>query len=212
MAKLKRGILGQLSGKIGPVVTSTWKNTVYVRAMPQRINDPKTPAQVAAREKFKFIHNMLRPLRPFIKVGFRHLATEVMEINLAFSLAYRKVVTGTYPDLVVDYSQLVLSEGRLLPLKEPEMIVDDANKLTISWDADFKAYSSYSDLVMLVTHCPALGLAGGLIGGFERGERNCNFTIPPMMIGQDVDVYISLFAVNGKEASNSQYMGRVRPV
>lgn len=212
MAKLRRGILGPLSGKIGPVVTSTWKNTVYVRAMPQRKNDPKTPAQVAMREKFKFIHGMLRPLRPFIKVGFRHLATDVMEINLAFSLAYRKAVTGTYPDLVVDYSQLAISEGRLLPLKEPEMIIDAANKLYISWNVDFKPYSSYSDLVMLVLHCPALGLAGGLIGGFERGERQCQFNIPPMMLNQDVDVYISLFAVNGKEASNSQYMGRIRPI
>jgi hypothetical protein len=212
MAKLKRGILGQLSGKIGPVITSTWKNTVYVRAMPQRKNDPKTPAQVAIREKFKFIHHMLRPLRPFIKVGFRHLATEVMEINLAFSLAYRKVVSGTFPDLVADYSQLALSEGRLLPFKEPVMLLDAEHRLNLTWDADFKPYSAYSDLVMLVAHCPELGLAGGLIGGFERGERKCDFTIPPMMIGHEVDVYISFFAVNGKEASNSQYMGRVRPV
>lgn len=212
MAKLKRGILGPLTGKIGPVVTSSWKNTVYVRAMPRKNNEPPTPAQVANREKFKFIHSMLRPLRPFIKEGFHHLATDVMEINLAFSIVYHKAVTGTYPDLVVDYSQLVLSEGRLLPLIAPVMLMDAQNTLNLIWDVEWRPYSSYSDLVMLVVHCPALATAGGFSSGVERGERNCSFTIPSRMNGHEVDVYISLLASNRKQASNSQYLGRVMPI
>jgi hypothetical protein len=40
MAKLKHGIFGPFSGKLGPVVGATWMGIPYVRQTPQK---PETP-------------------------------------------------------------------------------------------------------------------------------------------------------------------------
>ena len=212
MAKLRKGILGPLTGKIGPVIASTWKNTVYIRAMPQRKTWAATPAQLANQQKFKFIHGLLRPLRPYITVGFHHLATDVMEINLAFSIAYRKAISGTYPDLVVDYSQLAVSAGRTLPLINPVMVLAAEQTLILNWEVEWRAHSAFGDQVMLVVFCPELGIANGFTAGVHRGDERCTFDVPPRMVGHEIHVYAGVLAVNGKQASNSQYLGKVIPV
>jgi hypothetical protein len=212
MAKLRKGILGPLTGKIGPVVTATWKNTVYVRAMPKKNNGPASPSQIASRQKFKFVHEVLKPFHTYLKAGFHHLATDKTEINLAFSINYLTCVSGVYPDLEADYSQLVLSEGRLLPLKTPVLELEPANLIRLSWSADWKPYSKFDDQLMLIVYCAALNLSDGFIGGIKRANQQCVFQIGPRMIGYEVDVYVGLLSLNGKQASNSQYLGRVKPL
>lgn|GEM_PF-2344017 len=54
MAKLKKGILGPISGKLGPVTGGTWKGIPYLRISPDpaRTKD-RSRAQLANQEKFK---------------------------------------------------------------------------------------------------------------------------------------------------------------
>lgn len=52
MAKIERGILGGLSGKIGGVVGSSWKGIAVLKAKPLSVANPNTAAQQAQRGKF----------------------------------------------------------------------------------------------------------------------------------------------------------------
>ena len=212
MAKLRHGILGPLTGKIGPVVAVLRNKKVYIRALPKKSNKPRTEKQIASQEKFKLVHQVIRPLKPYLCEGFKHLVFYKTAMDLAFTLNYHRAVLGTYPDLQVDYSQLVIAEGRLLPLKDPLMVLAPGNQLKISWAVEWRPYSKYDDQVMLVLYCPALSLADGSIHMGIRFQQECLFTINKRMKGHDVHVFVVLIAGNGNEASNSQYLGRVVPL
>jgi hypothetical protein len=62
MGHIKKGILGGFSGTIGNVVGANWKGIAYMRTRPQKIKNPRTPAQVEHRRKFAYVVNFLKPL------------------------------------------------------------------------------------------------------------------------------------------------------
>ena len=53
MAKIKQGILGGFSGKVGGVVGSSWKGIAVMKAKPLSVANPRTASQVIQRTKFK---------------------------------------------------------------------------------------------------------------------------------------------------------------
>lgn len=75
MANYNQGILGPFSGKVGPVVGSSWKGRQVMRGRPY----PKkniTPSTLQARiqQRLTAISNYLRPLGGFISMGMRYVA------------------------------------------------------------------------------------------------------------------------------------------
>lgn len=52
MAKIKQGILGGFSGRVGNVVGSSWKGIGVMKSLPLSVANPKTTGQVAQRTKF----------------------------------------------------------------------------------------------------------------------------------------------------------------
>lgn len=55
MGKIKQGILGGFSNKVGTVVGSSWKGIAVMRSMPLSVANPRTTAQVANRSSFAAI-------------------------------------------------------------------------------------------------------------------------------------------------------------
>src|SRR4051794_34215312 len=114
MAKIRKGILGPVSGTIGPVVGSTWKGIPYIKTKSVNTQKKKnTPAQIAAQEKLKLMNLILVLFHSFITVGFANAAERQTEISAAFSANYHTMISGVYPALEADYSKLVLSVGKL---------------------------------------------------------------------------------------------------
>ena len=75
MANYNQGILGPFSGKVGPVVGSTWKGRQVMKSRPY----PKkkyTPSVLQARvqQRLTAISNYLRPLGGLISLGMRYVA------------------------------------------------------------------------------------------------------------------------------------------
>ena len=209
MAILKQGLFGPVNGKIGNLVTASWKGINYVRQTPHKSNKPPTAAQLAVREKFKFVHKLNKPLNPFFKAGFTELANHKSEINVAFSRTSSSVVSGTYPDLQVDLSKLTISAGRLAQLNYVEMTQTVSQVLAISWSTDYwEANSAYDDQLMVAILCPELEIADGFIGATERSDLKCTVNFSSKFIGKEVAVYIGLYALNRRMASESQFLGK----
>lgn len=72
MANYNQGILGPFSGKIGPVVGSTWKGRQVMkgRPYPKKKVTPST-LQAMVQQRFAVISRFLRPLGGFISMGMR---------------------------------------------------------------------------------------------------------------------------------------------
>lgn len=210
MAKLSKGIFGPVSGKIGSVVGSTWKNIACVRSLPQKKNSPQTPAQIANQQKFKFVNDWLVPFYPYVSTGFKNLARSKTEINAAFSLNYRNAVLGAYPDLSIDYTKVMLSTGKLPGLFNAQITRPNPESIMLTWlKDDFLRETSFDDQVMLVLYNPELKIADGFIGGVKRADQKCTFRINPRLIGKPLEVYLSTYTLNRKAFSDSKYIGRV---
>lgn len=70
MAKYKQGILGSFSGKVGSVVGSSWRGKAYMRALPAKVSNPRTPAQTAARQRMAALSGTLKHFKFAIAAGF----------------------------------------------------------------------------------------------------------------------------------------------
>lgn len=209
MAILKQGLFGPVTGKIGNLVTATWKGINYVRQSPHKSNKPPTVAQLAVREKFKLINKLNKPLNPFFKAGFHELANHKSELNVAFARTSDRVISGTYPDLQVDLSELTISAGRLGQLGGIGITQTVSQVLDIAWMVDYwKDYCAYDDQVMVAILCPEIELADGFIGATTRADQRCTIKFSSKFIGKEIAVYIGLYSLNRRMASDSQFLGK----
>src|SRR5690349_18847641 len=69
MAKYNQGPTGSFSGKIGPVVGSSWNGIPYMKSKPIR-TAKATKGELANRAKFKIAQQWLTPLLDFVRVGW----------------------------------------------------------------------------------------------------------------------------------------------
>ena len=115
MGKLKKGILGGFSGKVGNVVGASWKGIDYIRSLPASVKNPRTQGQVAQRTKFSTTMEFLRPLNQLINEGFRSASTgKLTAMNAAMSYNVKNAVKGELPDFEMDFERVLFSRGSLV--------------------------------------------------------------------------------------------------
>ena len=62
MGKIKQGILGGFKGKVGTVIGSSWNGIAYMRGLPQSTKDRKSAAQLAQRDFFREVQDLVGQL------------------------------------------------------------------------------------------------------------------------------------------------------
>lgn len=214
MARLSSGIMGPIHGKLGSVVGAVWKQTPYLRTMPVEKNKSlrATPAQIACREKFKFVQEWLTPFYPYVTVGFRNYAKDKTEINAAFSVNYKRATVGVYPDLSIDYEKVVLSKGHLPRLYAVQARLIEPDVISLTWQRNHNDDSCSDDQVVLVIYNRELKIVDGFVGGCNRAELQCSLSLNPKLIGKSLNVYVSVVSLNGKRVADSEYLGRIDPL
>lgn len=211
MAKLKKGILGPVSGTVGPVTFGTWLGISYVKKkkVKGKRSAPRSEGQVANQEKMKFLNIQLMPFHPYVDIGFKNLAIQKTALSAAYSFNFHNAIRGVHPNLSLDYSKMVISLGDLPGLVNPQITLIEPDKLKIDWEDNPHPLAEYDDLLMLVLYSPDLHKSDGFIGGIKRNAKTTVYTFHPSLIGKSLEVYIGLVSSNGKKIGNSVYMGRV---
>lgn len=212
MAKFNKGILGPITGKLSSVVGSSWKGVPYLK-MENRKTKKKAPtvAQQLHHQKFSFLTKWLKPLHPFVLVGYRNLAQHTTEINAAFSYHFKAALKVGETGLYIDYESVKLSQGRLKGLHQYELSRGQ-NTLQLNWKNSNGRLSVYNDQLMLVLYNDELAFADGFTGGVKRSAKTHTFTFEPALVGKYFHVFVGLVSANGKEISESQYLGKVAPL
>ena len=62
MGKIKQGILGGFKGKVGTVIGSSWNGIAYMKGQPQSVKDAKSAAQIAQRDFFREVQDLVGQL------------------------------------------------------------------------------------------------------------------------------------------------------
>lgn len=212
MAKIRQGIMGPFSGKIGPIIGSSWKDIFYIKSAPvdngqQRIF---TPAQLANQQRFKLMNDFLDPFQPFITIGFANLATNRTELNAAFMVNFKEAMELVADAYHIRYDRFCLSKGNLPGLETIVVQRMEPTKLLINWDANI-VFAAANDQVMLVVYCPALKIVDGFVGFAQRSSGAVQFEMSKKMENYAIEIYLSMVSLNRKKISNSQYLGRKEP-
>jgi len=210
MGTIKQGILGGFSGKTGTVIGSSWKGIAVMRGIAPSIAQPNSPAQLAQRAKFSVVGKFLRPLIPFLRIGFKSQAVKMSGFNAAMSYNLENALTGTYPDYDVDYTKALVSEGTLPGALNPEVTATVAGEIGYTWeDNSSDTNASPNDKALLVVYNPAKKRAVNVIDGNTRAGGSQSITLPSNFTGDEVQCFISFSNANQSVVSNSEFVGGI---
>ena len=115
MGTIKQGILGGFSGKVGSVVGSSWKGISVMRGIALAVRNPKSERQLVQRQKWAVTMHFLQPLSEFLQLGFKQFAVRMTGINAAMKFNIKNALSGTYPNIAIDYPNALVARGNLAP-------------------------------------------------------------------------------------------------
>lgn len=208
MAKLKSGILGGISGKVGNVVGGRWRGIDYIRTKPAQVKNPNTEAQQKQRMRFRLVIQFLKKIKPLVNVGFHNRAKNQTPQNAAMAYNLKQAITGEFPDLELDPSKIVFSNGNLQSVQEASMDTTVPGTVTLSWTSDTAAANaSESDGTLILLYNPAKDEVVYNMFGSTRGDETHDQSIPAHWAGDEVAGYLAFRSESGNEVSQNQYLG-----
>ena len=134
------------------------------------------------------------------------------QFNAAMSDTLKNSVTGTYPNYVIDYGNVLLSKGTLPNVLNPGAAsAIPGNNIAFTWtDNSGMGDATSTDKAMVVVYCPDLNDATYITeGGSSRDTESYTIAVPSSYVGKDVEVYISMISEDGGKVSNSKHVGTV---
>lgn len=206
MAKLNISVLGIFSGKLGNMVGYNLNGKQIVRSLPRKSAKAPTLKQLEHRMRFSLVAHFLSPLRPIIRTGYGNRKGGIAPLAQSIRCHIRNAITGTYPNLGIDYSKVVLSTGFLLGCCSFEISSTYPALIDFRW-IEMEAMANPSDHAVLVTYCPAMDRHHFLISTSTRIDGMAMLKVPSEFSGQTVHCWIAFMAQNGKDFSYSNYLG-----
>lgn len=209
MGKISQGVLGGFSGKVGNIVGGTWKGIDYMRIKPANVSNPRTAGQVDQRSKFTITLRFLQTMTDFLRVGFKLYANKMTQFNAAMSYNLNNAITGTYPNFSVDYANALVSRGGLTEALNGA-VSSSGGLVEFTWDDNSGSGSAQAtDKALLVVYNATKDQAIYDTAGAARSATSQTLAMPNDFIGDDVEAFIGFIREDGKEVSDSVYIGSV---
>ena len=213
MARLKNGVLGGITGVLGPLNGYMLRGQYILRSRRQKSNKPLTEKQQASLQKMKTVTNFLHPfLTELINVGFEYSATGTKKTanNLASSYQYKNAVTGEYPDYQIDYPNVRFTEGPMDIKDINGSVIAEDNHLRFTWTPDL-SYAHSDDHVILIAYAPELQAAVYTLCGAKRSVGTDVLKLPNGWgKGVLIETYLAFKAENSLLCTNSIYLGQIK--
>lgn len=199
MARLKKGILGGVSGKVGNVVGGSWKGVDYLRSIPSSVNSSNTVLQQGQRVKFSLLMQFLRPMKEIVRLGFHAHAGKMTAFNAAMSYNYNHAITGDYTTgFALAYSDLRLSLGDLEPISGVVAESTEAAKLSLNWEDNSAVSGAAStDILYVAVYNPLKNNAVVRINAALREDLTLDVMLPAAYSGDTVHIYTGFIATEG---------------
>lgn len=210
MGTIKEGIMGGFSGTVGTVVGGNWNGIDYMRSRNASHSDAKSTPQLIQRARLSAIIQLLKPLKDFLRVGFKSQAIGKSAFNAATSYHMENALTGTFPDYQIDYSRVMVSRGNFPGALNPAAVSGSAAEIAFTWDNNLsKFYTKADDKAVLVIYNPLKQRAITVIGGNTRRSGSQSVALPANFSGDEVHCYISFQNVGQSVVSDNRYAGSV---
>ena len=206
MGKIKQGVLGGFSGKVGPVIGSSWKGKAIMKARALSYNDRNSQAQQEQRKKFSVIGKFIFSILGFINEGFRKRAVGMTAPNAAISANINSAVSGTFPNYEMDYAKALVAAGPV-DLPYSPSVTADGTTLALTWaDNSGMGNALADDQVMVLAYNADKEQAVYNTALADRNERNAQLVLPSAWSGDTVNVWIAMRRLADNETSHSSHL------
>ncbi|SHG42459.1 DUF6266 family protein [Pedobacter caeni] len=211
MAISKHGPYGHPNGKIGKLVHYMLKGQPVTRMVGKRTKS--SPAQKVNCQEMAVTMDFLRPdsVLKFINLGFELEArgTTKNQHNLATSYNKKFALKGEYPNVKMDYSKAMVSQGTLSAPKDTKMI-KTGNGLEISWNPAEPGLGQHQDDIVMILLClPGQEEAIHYLNASKRETGVHNIVLAGTLADEPIEAYMCFKAADGTEISNSVYLGNL---
>lgn len=203
MARLKNGIHGDITGKVGNVVGANWRDIYYIRSLPSRVNNPRTKGQVKQRSKFSVTMEFLKTITPYIRIGYKEYSTgRLTAFNAATSYNIKYATIEKNDNIELDFSKVLVTRGSLVTAPDIKSEIVDG-QLQIKWDATLKENACSNDLVMLLAYNQTKKEAIYNICVAQRFHSKAKMQLPVAWNEDSIHAYISFRSADGELVSDS---------
>jgi hypothetical protein len=206
MAVLKGGIFGNISGKIGNVVAVNRKGVNYLRPKPSSYKDRNSEGQKKHRAKFSMVMKFLKPFSGILAIGFEKYAKGKTGFNVAMSYHLKYAVSGIFPNFTIDYPNTLLCKGGLPGPHEPFLTKAGLNMIAFNWSY---LYGKADDTAIIVIYHETLGEVIYEPTNVMRYTGKVLLIVPGHLSGQPVHCWLAFKPANGRDFSNSAYLGTI---
>jgi len=156
IAKNTRGILGDISGKVGDRVYTRWRGIPVVRSTPGPRKKKPSPTQLAQQASFRLISKFLQPLNDLLAISFGEQCKGMTGANAAMQHNLKAAITGNYPDLAIDPARVLISQGSLPNVISPVAASVLRGKLVFCWGDNMGTVGTFpSDTAFVAAYCAA---------------------------------------------------------
>jgi hypothetical protein len=211
MAKTNSSVLGPFIGTLGPVTGFMRNGKNILRTSTSSIKNKRTPLQLAQREKIRICN---RFTKAFVRTGFfsktfpayGHTGTG---FNRATGALMNLAVTGVYPEMQLNYAQVLISKGKLPGVQSPKVVkrANDILQFTFT-DNSTDGSASPGDTVILVAYAPDLQQAIFTLNAGLRKDKKATLNVAALK-GHTIETWIGFLSKDEMDASDSVYTGRV---
>lgn len=205
MGKIKQGILGGYSGKVGTTIGTSWKGQAVIKAMPLSVAQPNTQKKINSEARFTYITSFCRSiLVDTIKPLLDRIAIKCSGFNM-FSKMNKHCFTK---DGLVWPEELIISLGKLYPLDDGlTKLIHDTHLFTLEWpDAPINSISGPDDILHGCIMKESTGIVMSIPPTAQRSDKILTFEIPDDWFGTDAfHIWLAFRSSNGLETSNTYY-------
>ena len=216
MGKILKGIVGGVSGTVGPVVGAIVRGIATVRSKPKKSSKPPKESQILQRSKFGIATKFIKSVKKIVNLGFQSVKT-MNGSNAAVRDLLKNAIVGVAPNYEIDFPNVTLSQGDLPdsysmrvmpPLPDLEVV--------INWNpADLTAdemITRGSDRLVVFMYDQTTRRSLSIMRGAARSTGTYQISMPVAFEGKTVHVWAFFVSDNGELVSNSQYLGTMIPI
>ena len=203
MARIKQGILGGFSGKIGNIVGSSWKGIAVMKTLPLSVSNPKTAKQVTQRGYFSdsvelaqtILVGLIKPLWDRFAVkqsGFNHFLQQFLLWKASADLASKVKLSMGQMDILYEFGATATANN---------------HKLALSWtdDSGTGLKLATDEIYCMVLDSNAKFVAQGS-NIATREDEAALITLPDTVTaGMTLNVYAAARRADGTVVSDTNY-------
>lgn len=210
MGILKHGPFGTATGKIQNTVSYELNGKNVFRTIGTTKKKPSIK-QLIVRQKMAVVIEFLKVVEPLINIGFKAqaLAAKKSAHNMATSYNTKNATTGEYPEIMMDYSKAMCTQGDLMqPIDyQVELLT---GKLRFTWqNQPGLDYARKKDQVMMLAYFPESHEASIDIYGAQRAIGEDFLYFENKRQNTRMEVYMAFVSSDRETASDTIYLGTI---